>query len=68
MNIYTHTLTRDVYNGKNELQASKGQMVSIQSVFADVCIVEDTTGKRFDVRREYLISNDQKTITHENNH
>lgn len=65
MNIYTHILNRDVYSGQNELYAYKGERVKIEKVFADICIVQDTKGKQFDVRREYLTLNDQKMLTDE---
>ena len=54
MNIYTHTLNIDVKSNKGNLYGKKGDKVMIVRVDADNCIVEDTNGNRFPVRREYL--------------
>ncbi|HMT02651.1 MAG TPA: hypothetical protein PKD00_04980 [Burkholderiales bacterium] len=54
MNIYTHILNIDVHSYKGNLQGKKGEKVMILKVDADNCIVEDTKGNRFIVRRECL--------------
>ena len=54
MNIYTHILNIDVKSPKGNLYGKKGDKVMIVRVDADNCIVEDTNGNRFPVRREYL--------------
>ena len=54
MNIYTHILNIDVHSYKGDLQGKKGEKVMIVNVNADTCIVEDTKGNRFPVRRECL--------------
>jgi len=58
MNIYTHILNIDVQGYKRSLQFKKGDKVMILKVDADDCIVEDTKGNRFIVRREYLTINE----------
>jgi len=66
MNIYTHILNIDIHSYKGDLYGKKGEKVMIIKVDADNCIVEDTKGYRFPVRREYLtITNNQNNANHE---
>ena len=58
MNIYTHILNIDAKSHKGNLYGKKGDKVMIVRVDADNCIVEDTNGNRFPVRREYLTINE----------